>query len=779
MAKRQEEITNREICQGVSLSATFYEQKENRLLTLILKGFVVYLLTMGSIGFYLSALDIKYNALLCHIVIFAMAIFSAMLYYRLLVENLGYLVVFGIFAVMVYFFRTFINSGFYAVVNITVDGAAQYFNVDIQRIYNEQITNRYVTVTFAVLFIGIVLDIFLNVYISRRMQYVTAIFVVLGLNMIPLYLIYEPDNFYAIMLMGGIAMAYVFRSGKHYSPQVSVKRDNRKFKEKGKKKEIAYVYDVKAMSMAGLLVFCIVATIMSVVTVFKPKDSFNVGYGGNKYKELSMAAVSTILMDGWQGFFRMSRDVGGLQSGQLGEVSTIRLDYQTDLVVHMTPYTDDRIYLKSFEGGIYNPYENNWTSIYEVREYVEHKEKYNLEILPEGQSLKDAFEDGYEKSAKAVMKIRNVGSSRFYVPYYYDSHVEEKGFDIITYYPRLEENNVYVDHGYYYGLPYTEADLYVPEENIKAVETIVGELGMPITEEQIIQALIDYYQENIPYTIQPGKTPSKEDFVNNFLLEKKKGYCSHYASAAVLIFRYMGIPARYVEGYAIDYEQLYSAELVQGQMYEDYYEGYSEIGKTALVSVNVTDADAHAWVEVYRDKLGWYPVEVTPASTTEEESEDFWSMFSDFMDEQEANGNGAGDAIAGGPQFSDKIIKGFVYTLLYILGGIIIVFLGIRGYKQIIFYVRYFKSDTNDRLILNYQKYCGRLRRKNKEFGDMLNYKQQISYIASNSKKASEISLEAIAVNDIIEILERAGFSKERISDREYRVTMDWLKKYI
>ena len=215
MAKNTETIEDRELCPGIRLSKSFYDTKENRLLTLLMKGFIVYLLSMGSIGFYLSAFYIEYNKPLCHIAIFVMAMLCAMLYYRLLTENLGYLVLLGVFAGLVYMFRSYINSGYYAMVNITVDNAAQYFNVDIQRLYAEQIENRYVTVTFAVLFIGIVLDVFLNVYISRRMQYVTAIFVIMGLNMVPLYMVSEPNNLYVIMVLGGISLSYFFRSGKH------------------------------------------------------------------------------------------------------------------------------------------------------------------------------------------------------------------------------------------------------------------------------------------------------------------------------------------------------------------------------------------------------------------------------------------------------------------------------------------------------------------------------------------------------------------------------------
>ena len=51
-----------------------------------------------------------------------------------------------------------------------------------------------------------------------------------------------------------------------------------------------------------------------------------------------------------------------------------------------------------------------------------------------------------------------------------------------------------------------------------------------------------------------------------------------------MMFRYCGIPARYVEGY-----------LVQGQGV-----------------VDVTAADAHAWTEIYKDGVGWIPVDVTP-----------------------------------------------------------------------------------------------------------------------------------------------------------------------
>ena len=82
-----------------------------------------------------------------------------------------------------------------------------------------------------------------------------------------------------------------------------------------------------------------------------------------------------------------------------------------------------------------------------------------------------------------------------------------------------------------------------------------------------------------------------EDFLR-FFLESGAGYSVHYATAAALMFRHYGIPARYVEGYLI------FPENVEGQL------------ENAVLTV--PEAHAHAWVEFYQDGIGWVPFEVTP-----------------------------------------------------------------------------------------------------------------------------------------------------------------------
>jgi hypothetical protein len=104
----------------------------------------------------------------------------------------------------------------------------------------------------------------------------------------------------------------------------------------------------------------------------------------------------------------------------------------------------------------------------------------------------------------------------------------------------------------------------------------------------------NWLRENCAYDISVDKIPEGEDFVNYFLEETRAGSCSHFASAATLLCRSAGIPARYVEGYVLKPKD-FSANKAAGE----------------TDTINVTDNRAHAWVEVYIDEFGWYPYEFT------------------------------------------------------------------------------------------------------------------------------------------------------------------------
>jgi hypothetical protein len=93
------------------------------------------------------------------------------------------------------------------------------------------------------------------------------------------------------------------------------------------------------------------------------------------------------------------------------------------------------------------------------------------------------------------------------------------------------------------------------------------------------------------YTDSPPSTPegASRTPIETFLLGEMAGHCEYFASAMVLVARANGFPARLVNGFAGGRE--------------------NSIGGF----VELTRADAHAWVEVHYQKAGWVRYDPTPA----------------------------------------------------------------------------------------------------------------------------------------------------------------------
>lgn len=95
-------------------------------------------------------------------------------------------------------------------------------------------------------------------------------------------------------------------------------------------------------------------------------------------------------------------------------------------------------------------------------------------------------------------------------------------------------------------------------------------------------------RNTVSYTEHPAAAPEGADPIRYFLTESKTGNEMLYAATAVEALRAYGIPARYAEGYYLSAED-------------------SRTG-----TATVTASNAHAWVEVYFDGIGWLNVDVTP-----------------------------------------------------------------------------------------------------------------------------------------------------------------------
>lgn len=113
--------------------------------------------------------------------------------------------------------------------------------------------------------------------------------------------------------------------------------------------------------------------------------------------------------------------------------------------------------------------------------------------------------------------------------------------------------------------------------------------------EEATEFILKTLRSQASYSMTPGIIPAGEEIPEYFLFERKQGYCVHYATTAVLMYRMYGIPARYVAGYIAPVS------------------GFSQ-GEDGNWDSVVQDSLAHAWPEIYVAGLGWIPVEATPPS---------------------------------------------------------------------------------------------------------------------------------------------------------------------
>lgn len=264
----------------------------------------------------------------------------------------------------------------------------------------------------------------------------------------------------------------------------------------------------------------------------------------------------------------------------------------------MTVYSDvgGTVYLRYKSFGDY--YGQGWTSAEEYGYLILDEYSYNY--------LTSVALDGNGYLSHDIV-ITNY-SSQYYLPtymamgdYYYDvqhSDVVYSG-DTDNVYILKYYSYDYIANGALDGVTGKYADLEldyrdfvysrylsVPQTTVDYLNYVIAEQGFDLNDPDCIAKIAEYIKNSANYNLEYDRSlDDEEDIVLAFLTEYKEGICQHYASAATLLYRAMGIPARYVTGYA----------------------GYTIAGQT----VDITSDSAHAWVEIYIDGVGWVQVEVT------------------------------------------------------------------------------------------------------------------------------------------------------------------------
>lgn len=139
--------------------------------------------------------------------------------------------------------------------------------------------------------------------------------------------------------------------------------------------------------------------------------------------------------------------------------------------------------------------------------------------------------------------------------------------------------------------------LQLPDSLPERVRTLAQQIVADVPADNAYRkaaAIESYLKSRYTYTLDTELPPSGADFVDHFLFEAEAGYCDHFSTAMVVLLRAVGVEARWAKGYAPGTPD-------------------PERPNTYVVR----QSDAHSWVEVRFDGIGWAPFEPTPAAFAE------------------------------------------------------------------------------------------------------------------------------------------------------------------
>ncbi len=230
-------------------------------------------------------------------------------------------------------------------------------------------------------------------------------------------------------------------------------------------------------------------------------------------------------------------------------------------------------------------------------------------LAPRARSSGSPLFDGAESMTNFVIRVRALNSSyrTIFSPYralvvaspYYDSFTQDE--DGNMQFPDGVYRNEYYELLIAAGGPADQdREALDPESERRYLELPLGlpsrvrDLALAVaktadaSELAMALAIRDHLRNSYAYSLDARAAPEGRDFVDFFLFDERRGYCSYYASALAVMLRAIGIPSRYVEGYIAQREEEDGSSIVRQK-------------------------DAHSWVEAYIEPYGWLTLEATPA----------------------------------------------------------------------------------------------------------------------------------------------------------------------
>lgn len=641
----------------------------------VFNGILAFMGAYGTLACYASSFSIAYDSLRLGFFLLLGSLVISLSYSKPRLKNWIYLGFFVVYVTTIFINRFLANAGFASIINPLYRIMNQRYSTEKLQLYREMAQDVPLAVTTTAIFIGLFISLLINIAIVEYMNVFDVVVVTFPIIQLGFLYDLEPDFFPFAMVMCCWLAVVIMKFGNRFKRRG---KDGLGFKIRNRGHVHSYRYKSDAKSnfqvmaaFGGVLLLLVIC-----FSIFFPKIQYQELGITPVLKNRAHAKIKQVIELG-PSFFFGSQGNGGLGQGSLGDVSRVTNDNRRDFTIRMVPYSTTRKYLRGYVGAEYTG--RRW------REDTFGSDADGVAVLQNqyeaGRQAGDGQQSGTQMPEKTIVsgKVQiTYAPGNTYLnlrPTYsldWMDGVEHMGYD--TQFPFVQSADAEAlsqnrDQGargleamgkvYRENTPANpesgdehttavENDLsrylQVPSDVQQRLEEILEEAGIRKGDTDIYSKVAAFFQERYIYSLNPGRTPNNRDYVLYFLEEQEKGFCAHFASSAVLMFRTLGIPARYCEGYVVDYMDVVDGTMVSEENTEEWAQGYSTFDRTAIMDVDITDANAHAWCEVWIEGFGWATVDPTPASGDDEEEEDesFWDALQNNFT------GGDGDVADGG-----------------------------------------------------------------------------------------------------------------------------------
>lgn len=771
--EREKEIQDTGIIMGVMPDM---DRDRMRIANIFLNGIINFIVLFSTIMIVTDSFDIKMNLFMFTVVLFLFCIFIASFYEFRVVKILGYIAIVIAFIYGITEYHGIIRGGFGTFANAFMEVIEVKLDLPIERRYQEFTANRILAVTVCAIFVACSLAMILNIAITEAKGFALTFLITFPIVQLGIYFDRDISLVYFGLYIAAMIALMILRSSVHYKSET---KKNKGYHVIEKKDVRRYEYVNDGRNSLSIMIFLVIVILCTAIAAnFTAGRNFRMPDKYGEWKKGTESFAKKTALVGFYGMFNKNGSgTGGISRSKLGDTKYVKMDYQTDLSVETQVRENEPIiYLRAYTGTYYA--DNSWKYISESapKEFVQlaaygvSKEQacsVTVDILEQRDYLYkihepikritvfnvDANEDFlyFHNNAKGIYKqshkVRNDDEIEGTLPvgvglkyYYYPlknmplDELEKTALSL-----REEVSEEMPEPCYEVEECYREfvqsVYLDVPDDNIKSIDSFIESYGLKKEDGlKNVQKIADIFENDYTYTLMPGVTPEDKDFVNYFLDKTHKGYCTYFASSAVLILRRLGIPARYAGGYAVPTTE-------EDNMYKK-----NNLSIPDMYQIDVNDSNAHAWVEVYVNNLGWVNADVTPSDDETEDEEENDTGFVGML----ASNIFSPDTARAIRNTTVSVFKVAVMVLVVIVLCFVIAGIVIR-------YTRRRNTDINDNIkyVRNILGLAG------------ISWKENMTYMELAGLLESKCVLDTNDIGTFIEVIEREKYSKKGATDEE------------